>query len=352
MPKLRAVTHQSNRIVGDVVRHYLKHAAGKLGVTFAVDIEAAKDLAAAYNAANVPAQVITAKTPIAVRGQLMQQFRARVLLQLVSVDCLGEGVDVPAIEVISMVRKTASFQLYAQQFGRALRVMAPGYDHRLHEFTDAERLAIIAASPKPKAIIIDHVGNCTFHGLPDVAKQYSLDRRESRGKRDSNAIPLRACLACAQPYERFYTACPYCGEPVPLPAARSSPELVEGDLVELDAAVLSAIRGEIARVDGPARFTEGSAAAGAIIHNHTRRQQRQETLRHAMMLWGAWKSQTLGERAAQKLFWLTFGVDTMTAQTLGAAEATELEARIRTQLTANAIYDNTAPHQAVLVYTA
>lgn len=342
LPKLRAATHQSNRIVGDIVRHYLKYAAGKLGVTFAVDIEAAQELAKAYGEAGVPAQVITSKTPVSVRAGLMQQFRNRVLLQLVSVDCLGEGVDVPAIEVISMGRKTASFQLFAQQFGRTLRVMAPGYDHRLHEFTDAERLAIIAASPKPRALIIDHVGNFMHFAnmgmLVDAPQQYSLDARE-RNKRVSDAIPLRACTECMQPYERYLVQCPYCGNR-PEPAGRGSPEQVEGDLIELDPAVLNALRGEIARVDGPPRFTEGSAAAGAIIHNHITRQQRQATLRPAMSLWMGWRKH-IGEdvQSAQRRFWYTFGVDVGTAQTLGAADAATLEARIRTMLAAHNIIE-------------
>lgn len=328
MPQLRAVTHKSNRIVGDVVKNYLKVAAGRLGVTFAVDIEAARELAIGYNAAGVPAEIITAKTPIGKRAQLMAQFRARQLLQLVSVDCLGEGVDVPAIEVVSMVRKTASFQLYAQQFGRSLRVMAPGFDHRLHEFTDAERLAIIAASPKPKAIIIDHVGNCIYHGLPDVPQQYSLDRRPARESRgNSDAIPLRVCISCAQPYERFRTCCPYCGAEVPMPGGRGTPEAVDGDLVELDPAVLARIRGEIARIDG---VMFGPAY---IQRAHAERQRAQAILRDAMRLWGGWRT-LVGEsdREAQKRFYLTFGVDVETARTLGRPEAEALQARIVEQL--------------------
>src|SRR5690606_13702835 len=129
----------------------------------------------------------------------------------------GEGVDVPAVEVVSLARHTASFQLFSQQFGRALRLFLPDELHaQWHTFTDAQRLAHIAASQKPKAIIIDHVGNCTRHGLPDVPRVYSLNRRE-RGTRKgpSDAIPLRTCLSdtCLQPYERVLACCPYCGTP-------------------------------------------------------------------------------------------------------------------------------------------
>lgn len=336
LPQLRAATHGSNRIVGDVVKHYLAYAAGKLGVTFAVDIEAAKELATAYRAAGVSAEVITGKTPITVRGQLMRRFRAREILQLVSVDCLGEGVDVPAIEVISMVRKTASFQLYAQQFGRSLRPMIdePIFEH-WGEYTDAERVAYIAASRKPKAIVIDHVGNCMYHGLPDVPQSYSLDRRES-GRRKGVISMLRRCEECLQPYERFLLTCPYCAAPYII-ADRSTPEAVEGDLIELDADVLRQLRGQIDKVDRPCYMPvdAGAEARKHILRAHHARADAQKTLRGALELWGGWWENVKGvhRREAQKRFYLTFGIDVMTAQTLAAAEADALETRIREQLT-------------------
>lgn len=334
-PQLRAATHASNRIVGDVVRHYLGYAAGKLGVTFAVDIEEAKKLAAAYRAAGVPAEVITGKTPIGIRGQLMRRFRQRQILQLVSVDCLGEGVDVPAIEVISMVRKTASFQLYAQQFGRSLRPMIDeGIFARWGEYTDTERLAYIAASGKPKAIVIDHVGNCMYHGLPDVPQVYSLDRRES-GRRKGIISMLRRCEDCLQPYERFLLACPYCAAPYVI-ADRSSPEAVEGDLIELDAEVLRQLRGAVAKVDRPCYMPvdAGADARKHILRAHNARADAQKTLRSTLALWGGWwvNVKNASIREAQKRFYLTFGIDVMTAQTLGASEADALETRIRDQL--------------------
>jgi site-specific DNA-methyltransferase (adenine-specific) len=63
MPQLRAAVHASNRIVGDVITHYLRIAPGKLGITFAVDVEAAQELAQAYRAAGVPAEVLRCLRP-------------------------------------------------------------------------------------------------------------------------------------------------------------------------------------------------------------------------------------------------------------------------------------------------
>ena len=335
-PKLRAAMHRSRRIVGDVVAHYLKFAAGKLGITFAVDIEAAEQFAKAYNEAGVPAAVITGKTPIMVRAVLMEQLRRRRLLQPISVDVLGEGVDIPALEVVSFARPTKSFQLYAQQAGRALRIMVSNEENKAWgSYTDEQRLAKLAASAKPHAIILDHVANYSFHGLPDVRQTYFLGQRERRNRSaPTDAIPLRACLNpdCLQPFERTCIVCPYCGTEVE-PQRRSTPQEVEGDLVELDPAVLAKLRGEIDRIDSAPvipRALGHSAAGRAIVSNHKHRQEAQRSLRAAMALYGGWRS-IEGEslRVSQKNFFHRFSIDVLTAQTLNAADAKELEGRIR-----------------------
>ena len=107
--ELSAAFKESKKIVGDVVKHYLRIAPGKLGMTFAVDIEEAVKIAQAFKAAGVPAEVLTGETDPLVRDQIMRRFENREILQLVSVDILGEGTDVPAVEVVSMARHTNSF---------------------------------------------------------------------------------------------------------------------------------------------------------------------------------------------------------------------------------------------------
>lgn len=334
MPKLRAATHADNQIVGDVVRTYLKYAAGKLGFTFAVDKEEAVKLRNAYVAAGVPAEVITDETPITVRSQLMRKFEARQILQLVSVDCLGEGVDVPAVEVVSLVRRTASWQLFCQQVGRSLRVMVDEmYMKNWPFYSDLERLSLIANSNKPKAIIIDHVGNIVWHakfrGLFDSKQEYSLLNGE-RNSRKPDAIPLRTCLECKQPYEAYRIRCPYC-EYEPVPAGRSTPELVEGDLVELDPALLRVLQGEADKVVGPFHAPHGfsNIIIKSMGQKHHDRYRGQMSLRHTIMIWGGWQKHLgLNDREAQKLFFIRYGIDTLSAQALGLTEATALEMRI------------------------
>ena len=165
---------KQSHIMGDVVDHYLKLAKGKLGITFAPDVAMATEIAERFNLAGVPAEVVSAKTPDTERAKILKRFKDRELLQLVNVDLFGEGFDLPAIEVVSMARPTASYGLYVQIFGRGLR---PMYLEGAPLETTEQRLWAIANSIKPNAIIIDHVGNVVRHGLPDANREWSLDRR-------------------------------------------------------------------------------------------------------------------------------------------------------------------------------
>lgn len=307
---LRAAVHASSQLTGDVVSHYLKFAAGKTGITFAVDIEAATEYAAAYRQAGVPAEVITGKTPDALRYGIQRKFQNREILQLVNVDLFGEGYDLPALEVVTMARPTQSYGLYAQQFGRVLRTM----------------------EGKTKGAVIDHVGNVVRHRLPDAARAWTLDRREKRSRTTpDDGIPLRACLnvECLAVYERVNAACPFCGH-APTVTARNGPELVDGDLTELDEATLAALRGEIDRVQGPVRIPQmlPRSAQIAVANRHLQRQLAQAALREAMAVW-AGGFEGVPESELYRRFYFKFGIDVATAQTLGAAEAGSLTLRVR-----------------------
>jgi hypothetical protein len=333
--QVRDAVHKST-ITGDVVKHYLRFAQGKLGVTFAVDVEEAGKLAQAFRAEGVPAEVISANTPDALRAAILRRFRNREILQLVNVDLFGEGFDLPALEVVSMARPTESFALYSQQFGRALRPMVSNNVMQVWDaWSDEERRRAIAGSIKPKAIIIDHVGNyIRHHGPPDQRITWSLDRRERRAKRDPDAIPLKVCVECLQPYEAVYRRCPYCDHYMP-PAARSGPEFVDGDLTELDPATLAALRGEIARIDGDFR-APGHLAGYALMgarKQHMERQQGQAAMRNAIAWWaGVEAARGHSESESYRRFYFRFGVDVANAQLLGAREAGELAAKINAEL--------------------
>lgn len=328
-----------NKVIGDVVSHYLKHAVGKLGITFVPDVEDATDTAAAFNAVGVPAEVVSAKTPDTERAEILRRFKRRELLQLVNVDLFGEGFDLPAIEVVSMARPTASFSLFVQQFGRALRLMVdPALMGQWDDFTPEQRRAHIAASDKPRALILDHVGNVQRHKLPDRRMSWTLDRGDKRQRAaNDDAIPVKACPECTFVYEAVKPCCPECGYK-PLPMARSRPEFVDGDLIELTPEALAALREEVDQMDKPAHQIVAEkhiplAGQRRFARIHAEDQEAQRVLRESIAWWGGYQ-RAMGrcDSESYKRFYFMFGVDVMTAQTLKRAEAEALTARINEHL--------------------
>lgn len=335
-PKALREASQRSHIVGDMAAEYVRWARGKKGIAFTSDIETAIETTAAYRALGVRAETLTGKTDDGLRRQMLRQLADGTLDVLVVVDIVSEGFDLPAVQVGSMGRKTESLATFMQQFGRILRpVYAPGYDLTTRE----GRLAAIAASDKPVALIIDHVSNFLRHRAPDMPRDWTLDRRGSRRGGGGDGIPLRICLGddCFQPYERFRLCCPYCGEPVPAPAARSSPAAVEGDLVELDAETLAALRTAVHaaqmttdefRVDALARNVPALGVMSQV-KLHDARLQAHGALREAMTAWTAARlAEGLRDREVHRLWWHTFGLDVLSAQTLDRAGAEALTARL------------------------
>lgn len=302
---------ERSQIVGDVVQHYLRIAPGGRGLTFVVDLESAARVADAYNAAGVPAAVVSANTPDRVRTDLLDRLARGDIKQLVNVDLFGEGMDCPTLEVVSMARPTQSYGLYVQQFGRVLRP-SPGKTH---------------------GIIIDHVGNVVRHGLPDAPRKWSLAAPEGRRAKavDPDNIPLTTCTECFQVYPRTKIACIWCGHQ-PLPAGRSTPREVDGDLLELDPEVLAMMRGEAERVMGdplvPQHLPE--IAVKALRRNWNERQTAQNQLRDTIATWaGFWKfGHGETDREIHKRFFLTFDVDILTAQGLNTADAETLRSKV------------------------
>ena len=341
--QVRRAVHRSKKIIGNVVDTYLRCTPGKLGIAFAVDIEHGKELTKEFNTKGVPAELITADHSEEERRAIMKRYRNRETLVLVNVDLFGEGFDLPAIEVVMFVRPTASFALFAQQFGRALRLLInPIYMAAWEMYTPEQRLAIIAQSEKPVAHIHDHVGNVLhFFGPPDKPREWSLDRRNARRSSPNDAIPLRVCVneMCLQPYERFYIACPYCGTQPPVPAAPALPEEVDGDLALYTPDMLQKLFG-VTTLDDAIRLGDrnfvaippnvGPNVVRALQANHHRKMHAQAELRQVM---GIVMPPLPNQRELQRKFFLKYGKDVVAARLLNAADAEALKGRILADLT-------------------
>lgn len=311
--KLRTRSHESH-IVGDVVKEYLQHAPGKQGICFTVDVQDAEHLAQRFNEAGVPAAAVSAQTPEGERQDAVRRFRAGELRQLTNCDLFGEGFDVPGVECVSLARPTMSLALHLQQVGRALRPL-PGKSH---------------------AIILDHVGNWQRHGLPDSPRVWSLDvpKRKSRGLELEGGLQCTTCLECFLVFQRkLLPKCPHCGA-VREPGERSKPENVDGDLIEIDPDVLAQMR-EAIQLESPDDIRRRvSRAAGRIAgrgayNKQKERIEAQAALQDAIAIWaGVRKDAGQEDSASYREFFLTFGVDVLTAQALPRAEMDALRERI------------------------
>lgn len=312
--KLSNASRQS-QIVGDVCHSYYQFAFGRRGLTFATDVETAQRMAEEYTAVGVEADVLTGDTPPQVRARRIRRLERGGLKQLVAVDVVSEGFDLPAVDVVTLARPTKSLNLYLQQVGRGLRA-APGKD---------------------KLMLIDHVGNVLDPGLglPDRPRQWSLERRSDREKRPSDGIPLRVCFECAAPYEAFRQACPHCGAPKPAPAARSRPEHVDGVLSLLDPETLAQMRGDMERahmpVDEYRAWIGQQRMPGYVVDRNVRIQGERldalDDLRAAINWWGAQQGE-LPKDDLEAKFYLTFGTTVLEALSLNLAGAKELRDRI------------------------
>lgn len=311
----RDASHKSP-IVGDMVRHYQKISPGKRAIAFVVDVETAKEVAARFMAAGIPAEAVSAKTDDTTRQRAIERFARGETLVLVNVDLFGEGFDVPAVEVVIDGAPTQSFSKFAQRFGRMLRL----FDGKTH------------------GIYIDMVENVIHHGLPDAPRNWTLDvdyRGSRKRDKDEGVIPVRACIKCFRAYEAVTKTCPYCGHvDVPAPGARLSPDMVDGDLSEFAPELLARLRGEIGKIDHEWTAKPSSPADVVRMRNHAARYDALQELRNTVNYWAGIQVYGLGrtESEAYRRFYHTFGCDVLSAQTLSGPEMVALAERVRQTL--------------------
>jgi len=308
---LSRAVHRSH-ITGDVVKHYQKLTPGKMAMVFCVDVIAATEQTAAFISAGIPTAMVTATTPTQERIRIQQQHKNGQLQVIVNVDLYGEGVDVPALDVVIMARPTQSFGLFFQQFNRCLTPF-----------------------PDKIGVIIDHVGNVSRHSadwVRFVSKGlWSMDRRDRRARiAQTDIVQVRTCPGCLGVYERILgPTCPYCDETAQ-PQSRSGPVFVDGDLTELSIEAMAALRGQLDKAKAPPKIPYGATPAieGALKKHHREKMDALYALRDAMAKWAAGMTDN---RKAQRAFYLTFGIDVITAQTGKRVELVELTERIKNE---------------------
>lgn len=317
---MKAASEKSH-IVGDVVENYIKYAFGKRAVCFATDVATSAKIAAQFNAWGIPAASISAETDSAVRDDVIRRLRDGRLWVVVNVDLLGEGFDLPAIEVVIMARPTASLAVFMQQFGRALRPMVG----------------------KLYGLIIDHVSNIKRFGFPDRPRAWSLDRRQKRApkEKDPELVDVLVCPETGRPYEAIHiAACPHCGGNHVKPSAGGGVRVVEvvaGDLTRLTADQLAELRKAMALPDPETVIDprwSGGVQAGQRNIAYARIEARQE-LENAIAEWAGFQRGHYGRDTSEmfRRFYHATGVDVASALGGSRADMIAMAERVRGWLT-------------------
>jgi hypothetical protein len=115
------------RLVVNEWRRLTADARRCRALVFCVSVAHAEFMTAWLNRAGLPAKCVVGTTPLEERRRAPQLLAAGEVCALVTVDLFNEGVDIPAVDTLLLLRPTQSPVLFQQQIGRGLR-LAPGKD--------------------------------------------------------------------------------------------------------------------------------------------------------------------------------------------------------------------------------
>lgn len=176
-------------IVGSAVASYEKLCPGKRAIVYGVDRRHSMMLAERFIERGHRCAHLDGHTAKDERRAMIEALGTGSLEIITNCGIISEGLDVPAVEAVLLVRPTQSLALYLQQVGRALRP-SPGKD---------------------RALILDCAGNLYRHGMPDDGRHWSLDGKPRRLREESDMPPLRRCAQCEALNPPKAATCSACG---------------------------------------------------------------------------------------------------------------------------------------------
>ncbi len=149
--ELLAAPERADHIVAAMERY--GHAGEPVkGLLFCSRKDEARELSRLLNERQVfgrylRTRALTGEDPVAVRETAVESLETGDLDYILSVDVFNEGIDIPSVNQVVMLRQTQSSIIFTQQLGRGLR-KAAGKDH---------------------LVVIDFIGNYTNNYLIPIA---------------------------------------------------------------------------------------------------------------------------------------------------------------------------------------
>ncbi|AHE97473.1 DUF3427 domain-containing protein [Thioalkalivibrio paradoxus] len=157
--------------VRDQLLDYVTQPDTLRGLGFCVSQQHAVFMARAFSQWGMPSAALTADSPAPQRQSVQRDLVQRRIRFIFTVDLYNEGVDIPEVDTILMLRPTESLTVYLQQLGRGLRLhegkphltvldfIAP--QHR--QFRYADRFRALSSQPNTR---VDEQIESGFPWLP------------------------------------------------------------------------------------------------------------------------------------------------------------------------------------------
>jgi superfamily II DNA or RNA helicase/HKD family nuclease len=110
-----------SRIVLGEVRDKISDVGQMRALGFCVSVAHAEYMSRVFNDSGIPSKTVTGKSPRHEREQALRELRDAAVNVLFTVDVFNEGLDVPDVDTLLMLRPTESATIFMQQLGRGLR---------------------------------------------------------------------------------------------------------------------------------------------------------------------------------------------------------------------------------------
>lgn len=159
------------RHIVEKIEEYSVQKTNRKGLIFCSRNEEAAKLSEAFNQRGYRTRAISGSDPDARRDETIAMLEKGELQYIFSVDILNEGIDIPTVNQIIMLRKTNSAIIFVQQLGRGLR------KHAEKDYT----------------LVLDFIGNYQQNFLIPIAlsgdRTYNKDNLRRVIKEGSTVIP-------------------------------------------------------------------------------------------------------------------------------------------------------------------
>ena len=157
-------------ITGNAVAHYRKYLDNRTAIAFCISVAHAQHVADQFRDAGIPSASIDGSMESTDRAAVCAALASGEIKVLSSCELISEGFDAPAVNGAILLRPTKSLAMYLQQVGRCLRLKPDG----------------------SRATILDHVGNYARHGMPDMARDWTLAGKDKK----KVEFKTRKCKSC------------------------------------------------------------------------------------------------------------------------------------------------------------